>query len=148
MEPQEFSEKMYEAGLIMFKYGTVRKNGNNYELINEGSYYGFVDMIENLVIEAKYPEARLFREGYNAVKGENGKWGFIDTEGSSITEFKYDYAGSFNEEYAVVCENDKWGYIDTTGSEYIAPQYQGATEIVNGQCFVKENGLWGIARIR
>lgn len=59
-------------------------------------------LVYSEVIAPRYEAAREFSEGLAAVK-ENGKWGYIDTEGNTVIPFQYDGASSFAEGYAIVC---------------------------------------------
>lgn len=52
-------------------------------------------------IKPQYDDAQSFSEGLAAVK-QNGKWGYIDTDGKVVIPFQYDQAFAFNEGYAVV----------------------------------------------
>ena len=53
------------------------------------------------VIPPTYEDAEYFSEGLAAVK-LNGKWGYIDKAGKVIIQYKYDWAGAFEEGLAVV----------------------------------------------
>lgn len=50
---------------------------------------GYMDSLENVVIEAKYDRAYKFSDGYGIVE-INGKEGFIDSSGEELIAFKYD----------------------------------------------------------
>ena len=49
----------------------------------------------------RYEDYRPFSEGLAAVK-ENGKWGYVDTDGSTVIPFQYDMAWPFSEGLAIV----------------------------------------------
>ena len=70
---------------------------------NEFSYSKIIDPI--------YDYARNFSEGLATVM-KDGKWGYIDTTGKTVLEFKYDIAYSFSEDRALV------GMIETYEDEY------------------------------
>lgn len=52
-------------------------------------------------IAPKYEDAGTFNNGLAPVK-QNGKWGYIDTEGKTVIPFQYDIAGLFSEGFALV----------------------------------------------
>lgn len=54
----------------------------------------------SVAVKAKYQAASVFSEDFAAVK-KNGKWGYIDEQGKSVTDFVYDYAGAFSESKAI-----------------------------------------------
>ena len=58
-------------------------------------------------------------EGGNAVLKKNGKWGIIDKQGNSVTEFKYDGCNSISSiaNYEMTCEG-RVVYVDIVGKEY------------------------------
>ena len=49
------------------------------------------------------------------------KYGFIDRNGKTVIEPKYDLTFHFSEGLAAVLVGGKWGYIDTTGKMVIQP---------------------------
>ncbi len=57
------------------------------------------------------------------VLGTNGKWGYIDTEGTVIIDYIYDKADFFKEGLAAVSSDGKWGFINPDGIFIIKPQY-------------------------
>ena len=52
------------------------------------------------------------------------KWGFIDLEGNSITEIKFDAINQFKNGYAAVRIADKWGLIDLDGNVVLEPNFK------------------------
>lgn len=56
---------------------------------------------------------------------KDGKWGFIDRNGSIVVEQKYDKVTEFNEYgYAGIKLNNKWGIIDSKGDIVKEPIYE------------------------
>ena len=69
------------------------------------------------LVAPTYEDAGSFGEGLAAVK-KDGKWGYIDKTGKAVIDFKYDYAGTFNEGYAVAAryeEDTEYSSIDDGG---------------------------------
>ena len=65
-----------------------------------------------------YPNNKLF------VKSEGNQYGFVDSKGNTIVEYKYDKAYELNEYgFAAVKKDGKWGVVDETGKEILAPTY-------------------------
>ena len=55
---------------------------------------------------------------------KDGKYGYVDKKGNSVTEFIYDDATEQNEYgYAAVKKDGVWGSIDKDGKEIIEPKY-------------------------
>ena len=65
--------------------------------------------------------------GYQGVRNQDGKWGFIDSNNDEITPFIYDSVYEMSEHgLACVKTKDGNGIIDTTGSFVVQPGYRGA----------------------
>ena len=77
--------------------------------------YGCIDKTGKEVIECKYDNYFIFREGLAAVK-YHGKWGYIDKTGKEVTECKYDFASDFHEGLAAVQLNGKKKCINHEGN--------------------------------
>lgn len=91
-------------------------------------------------LEGEWEGAKNFSEGFAAVK-KDGKWGYIDTNGTVVIEPKYDGANSFSEGLAAVQLNGKWGYIDTKGNTVISFTLQSTFAFSEGLA-VYGNGLY------
>ena len=59
-----------------------------------------------------------FSNGLSAVQ-KDGKWGFIDKQGNTIIDFKYNSCSNFSEGLAQVNINNKIGYINENGKVII-----------------------------
>ena len=68
---------------------------------------------------------------------EDGKYGYLDSDGNVVIKPKYNYAEEFSEGLAAVADTpSKWGYIDTTGRIAIKSKYFEAGEFVDGIALV------------
>lgn len=65
-------------------------------------------------ITPKYEDAGLFSEDLAAVK-QNGKWGYIDINGTSVIAPQYDVAYSFHEGLAIVGKKSTRTFKDSVG---------------------------------
>lgn len=97
-------------------YGTfwAKKDGKYYLYDNKGK-----------ILSDGYDEACQFAS-YNepaAVK-QNGKWGFINTDGSVFIEPEYEKAKSFCIGYAPVYVDGMWGCIDMDNIMVISPEFE------------------------
>ncbi len=65
-----------------------------------------------------YPNNKLF------VKLDGNQYGFVDSKGNTIVEYKYDKAYELNEYgFAAITKDGKWGVINEDGEEILAPTY-------------------------
>ena len=92
--------------------------------------------------EEVYENAHPFmREGYAAVM-QDGRWGFIDTNGTKVIECLYDDALSFGGHLAAVRVDGLWGYISTYAVIVIDPVYVEAKSFSNGSAPVLTGRGW------
>lgn len=102
---------------------------------------GMVELISAGNRIGTYEDARPFADGWAAVK-KDGKWGFIDTDGQVMIDFRFEDARSFGQHLAAVKENDLWGYVSLHGEMVIGPAFQDAKSFYNGSAAVKTDAGW------
>jgi len=51
------------------------------------------------------------------------RWGYIDTTGRVVIDFRFDHAHQFTEGLGLVTVDGRVGFIDKTGATVIAPQF-------------------------
>jgi len=92
--------------------------------------------------EDYYEDARPFSgEGYAAVR-KNGKWGFIDTDGTEVIPFFFDDALSFGQHLAAVKIGEYWGYISIYGYVVIDATFLDAKSFSGGSAPVLTDRGW------
>jgi WG containing repeat len=94
------------------------------------------------VIEKEFDDAFAFAEGFAGVE-LNGKYGFIDKKGGSLTGFNYEEANSFRNGIARVYVDKKASFIDTSGKEIFPFKYHGLGEFIDGFAFAMQDEKWG-----
>ena len=93
-------------------------------------------------VEETYEDARPFsNEGYAAVK-KNGKWGFIDADGTVQIDFQFDDALSFGQHLAAVKLGEFWGYVNLQGNIVIEPVFLEAKSFSSGSAPVLTSRGW------
>lgn len=109
----------------------VKFSGSNkYRIINS------TDFSE---INFECDNADLFFDSYAAFE-QNGKWGFVDTEGNVAIEPQYDCAQSFANGYAAVKKQGKWGFINKKNEMIVNPMFDEAVYMDStGMAFVKDS---------
>ena len=91
---------------------------------SKSGLYGFENVYEEVIIEAKFYYTYGFSGGFAAVqKGKDGKWGFIKVDGLYHIEPEYEDVKYFSEGLAGVKIGDKWGFINTEGLVVIEPRF-------------------------
>jgi hypothetical protein len=89
-----------------------------------------------------FDDARPFSDtGLAAVK-RNGKWGFIDIDGTVKIDFLFDDALSFGQHLAAVKLGEFWGYINISGDIVIEPAFIEAKSFSNGSAPVQTERGW------
>ncbi len=94
------------------------------------------------IIEPQFDEAWDFHEGMARVKID-GKWGYINKEGTVIIEPQFDRAFDFHEGMAPVNIDGKWGYINKEGTVIIKPQFDDAYYFQESLARVYKDGKYG-----
>ena len=79
----------------------------------------FVDNKGTFLFNKQFEVVSKFSEGFARVK-QNGKYGFINTQGEVVAPCIYDDAGIFSEGLAHVKQNEKWSIINTQGKVIVA----------------------------
>lgn len=75
---------------------------------------------------------------------DDGKWGYINAEGSFVIEPQFDEANDFSEGLAAVCVNGKWGFVDEHGEYAIKPVFNSVDNFSEGLAVAeKEKGKFG-----
>lgn len=93
---------------------------------------------------SEYEEIDVFREGVCWVKAD-GKWGLINSQGSTIIKPQYDDIREFNEGFGYFKKSGRWGLVDKCGNEVFEPIFSSILMIREGMALVKINGKYGFA---
>lgn len=93
---------------------------NNYIEIASANNIEYFDFDGNKQDANKiYPENKMF------AKQQDGKWGYVDKDGNTVVEFKYEMATDINEYgFGAIKLNGKWGVIDQNGNVVKEPTYE------------------------
>lgn len=119
--------------------------------------FGYINTSGDIVIPITYTDASHYNDsGYTAVAvtfndSATQKWGYIDKNGTQLTQFLYDFAGDFEEGYAAIgiyssvydYYAPKFGFLNTSGRETISPSYSYAYEFSNGLSLVSNGSKYG-----
>lgn len=113
-------------------------------LFNAGIPYDSIPASKtiNVAIPPEYELARNFSNSRAAVR-ENGRWGYINTEGKWVHRPEYSAALDYHDGLAPVQSEDKWGYVNRSGTVVIRPQYERAVSFHQGRAAVQKNSKWG-----
>lgn len=90
-----------------------------------------------------YQNNSNFSEGMAAVKGKNGKYGYIDNKGTLTIDLQFEEAFLFSEGVALVKIGGKYGYINNKGTFVINPQFTSARSFKGGMAAIKQGDTWG-----
>lgn len=102
--------------------------------------FGYLDLEGREAIPLRYTRAESFRDGWAAVRLENGKAGWIDRTGEPVRPFVHDRAWNFNNGLAVVGVEGtyyvKYGVVDRAGNERIPMRYYSFGDFCDGRAVV------------
>ena len=70
---------------------------------------------------------------------DNGKWGFIDSEGDIVIEPEYENARSFSGGFAGISQGDRWGFINQDNAVVVECQFYDVGYVSDeGACYVSD----------
>jgi hypothetical protein len=124
--------KYYYAGQFRDGIARVMKDSTD-------RYYYFIDKNDDLIIETGFRKAYEFSGGLALVEN-NGKVGYLNTEGEYAITPQYEKAGSFSGGYAPVKKLGKWGYINKEGEMAHPAEFDYAGGFRAGLAPVWKNG--------
>lgn len=73
----------------------------------------------------------------------NGKWGFMDTEGTERIKAEYDWVEAFVNGQAIVGLGDRMGTINRSGRVVVPVEYDDVREFAEGTAIVERSGRFG-----
>ncbi len=95
-----------------------------------GDSLGFINAANEVVIPFQFVITDtdnfdcVFRHGYCPMKGEDGKYGFIDKSGKWIIEPTFDIVEASQDDFYVVISDNKYGLIDSRLNSIYPVEYQ------------------------
>ena len=122
-------KKLYRLSIADYKKASIEKFAKNHPL------FPFPELIKG---DLKLVGQTLYQFA------ENGKFGFMGTDGNVIIAPKFQYVQSFHNGLAVAIENNKYGYINKDGRKIIDFQYDEAFDFDRGRAIVQQNGKYGL----
>lgn len=131
-----------------YLYDDVKTDENGFSFVHErafvknGDAYQLIDKKGNVMGSDSYEDAVPFASEQPAAVKKNGKWGFLDADGTMVIEPQYEEAGSFAEGLAPVKTAAGWGYINQENALVIEDEFMGAKNFYKGVAPVKEGNYW------
>lgn len=121
---------------------------NGVAFAKEGGRYILIDANGNQVGSESWTDVDCFNMNQPAAVFNGTFWGYVDSTGAMVSEYKYYGAKSFSNGFAAIEEYDKWGYIRLDDYSVAVPcEYQDCGDFNDaGSAFVKINDLWDILR--
>lgn len=113
--------------------------------VGNGSNYIMIDAQGGQIGTDTYEDVRIFYENTYAAVRKDGKWGFIDKDGSWFIEPAYEDARSFLNGYAAVKLDGKWGFINMDKELCIPCAFTEAKDFTqNGTALICRNQTWSV----
>lgn len=138
------------------KFGFIDKNGKpiipcnlddasqfseGLAYVSSNDFQGYIDTTGKKTINLGETAGFMFSEGFAAVNNKKFEFGFINSKGDLVIDYKFDEVGSFKEGFAKFNRDNKFGYIDTKGNERIPANFDIVKNFNEGRAFV---GLYDI----
>ncbi len=137
---QSFEEIKVDALGVAFRNerAFAKKNGS----------YIMIDTQGNQIGNTAWEDVDIFNSNQPAAVKKDGKWGYVDTSGKLVCEYKFSNARSFAQNMAPIEENGMWGYIDADYEIKIEPAFSDAMDFASaGTAIIKKDGKWRLLRI-
>lgn len=114
-----YSEKFEKV--LTIEDAIVEKVSDEYFSIYSDTEKEYIDKKGNVVKNTEvYNDLKIY-----SYKADDGKWGFVDSQGKIVVDCKYDRVTEVNEYgFAGVCQDGRWGVIDSTGAVIVVPSYE------------------------
>lgn len=123
------------------------RNDRCFAATSDGNYI-MLDGSGTQVGTLSFEDARVFAGDAPAAVKLQGKWCFVNQEGSLISNEKYDDARSFANGLAAVCINGKWGFVDLEETVVIEPQFFETKDFnEKGSCYVNVGDSWQLLKL-
>ena len=132
-----FEQTFYDAGDFSEGLAPVKDRVD--------SSWKYIDKKGNNVISAQFDAAQPFKQGMAVVKKE-GKYQYINKEGSIVFATEFYRAYSFSEDGLAEVrrvKNGKYGYIALDGSLKFEDEYGESSPFSDGLAAVRKDGKWG-----
>jgi hypothetical protein len=117
---------------------------------------GFVDIKGNYIVNPMYEYFNFWdnednwgnyaKEGFSgglARFKNQGKIGFLNSDGKIELEPQFEYAGNFVGDISRFSLNEKFGFINKKGQIVVNPKYDSAYNYYDGLAAIKVGELWG-----
>lgn len=113
---------------------------SDYVSVGVNGKYGIIDLKGNYIIRPISDDyIFVYRPNDLNVYCKDGKYGYVDGKGEVIISPKFEEAGPFFNDLALVKINNKYGFIDKTGKIQLEPIYEKAGSFGLGLARVKIN---------
>ncbi|MBR0113363.1 MAG: WG repeat-containing protein [Clostridia bacterium] len=117
----------------------------------DGKKFGFINENLSLEIALLYDGALDFSEGLAPVM-RNGKWGYINENGVTAVDFRYEPAGEsgafpFADGLAPVKKNGMCGIINRKGKAVVAFEFDMILPGSGGKFIAKKGSAWGLITV-
>ena len=115
----------YMNNFPVLNAGSIENKGIEIALTYRNSYKKLDYSISANLSTVKNKVLELGTNNEIFAKEQNGKWGYVDKNGNTVVDFKYDMAIDLNEYgFGAVKQNGRWGVVDSKGNEVKAPTYE------------------------
>lgn len=134
----------FKYGYVPYELYLVENRHNIMRFSDEFLNWGIVEQNGVVKIKAHYKNIKQISTNRIAVFNNN-KWGIVDLDNQKITNFKYDFIWSFDQNGLCMVRIDKKrGYINEQGIEQIPVEYDYINSFYKNVTLAKHNGKYGV----
>jgi hypothetical protein len=127
---------------IANRYEAIGNFKNGYAPVKILGKWGFVDTNDQIVVNPSYQFVSDFENAIAVVKKD--KFGFIDREGKTVLEARYDSIYRISTNKFMVVHNNLYGLADENGKILIDPRFESLEDLGNGFVIISRENKFGL----
>lgn len=127
---------------IANRYEAIGNFKNGYAPVKILGKWGFVDTNDQIVVNPSYQFVSGFENEIAVVKKD--KFGFIDREGKTVLEARYDSIYRISTNKFMVVHNNLYGLADENGKILIDPRFESLEDLGNGFVIISRENKFGL----
>lgn len=104
----------------------------------------FLEKYPDTPIKDRVKEDALMADSLFLPYMEEGDYGYMNSDGVTLVEPKFEFTGFYQEGMAMIAEDGKYGFINKRKEVQVLCQYESVTDFIKGRSIVELNGKFGM----
>ena len=129
--------------IVPAEYNYIGRMSEDMIVAKRGRDYGCFDANGTNVVPFEFLEIKEYVGGMARIQGRNGRYGFIDKNGSDLVLTMFDSVEYYSEDLALVTAMGAVGFVDMQGNWVVRPIYDNGRSFSCGLAPVCSKNKWG-----